>query len=81
MTLGIRGTPKILKFLLGVHPQLLRKVRAFACAAKRRRPFGASRQIEAGAASRRRQKPFAAPDNTPAFLKDWGGTPKQISKI
>ena len=82
---GVRGSPKILKVCLGVPPKMLSKVgcclvlqRAFACAAKRRRP---SRQIEAGAALGRRQKPFAAPDNTPGFLKDWGETPKQISKI
>ena len=35
----------------------------------------------AGAALQRRQKPYLAPGNTPTFLKDWGGTPKQIFKI
>ena len=55
--------------------------RAFACAPRRRRPFGSSWQIEAGAALGRRQKPFSAPGKTPDFLKDWGETHKQISEI
>ena len=70
---GVRGTPKMLKICLGVPPQFLTKVGMLSDSAKAfclRRE--ASRQIEAGAASRRRQKPFAAPDNTPTFLKDWG---------
>ena len=46
--------------------------RAFACTAKRQ---------TAGATSRCKQKPFAAPGNTPTFLKDLGGTPKQIFQI
>ena len=74
MTLGIRGTPKILIIFLGVPAKFLKKVGVLPGAAK------GSRRL-AGAASRRRQNPFAAPGKTPTFFKNLAGTPKKIIKI